>query len=352
MLSRTPLPLDREWMTANRRTRAVPELSAEQREELRRWVRRPRTARALARRARIVLACAEGDGDMAVAERLSTARVTVGKWRRRFPEAGCDGLLDEARPGAPRKIGDADVERVATMTLEAMPRDANRWSTRSMAAASGMSAATIGRIWRAFALKPHRVDAFKLSRAPLFIEKVRDIVGLYTHPPECAVALCVDGTLQIQALDRSQPLLPLRPGLPERRTHDDRRHGTASPFAALNAATGEVMGKRHRRHRSVAFRKFLRTIDRAVPADREVHLRCAAICHWRRNRSGQHRHQVQKLESLACTLCFQGCFAFSPGFRRRRQPRTHRALTPAGQCADTSERNGSRLRPRSAMLPT
>ena len=257
---------------ANHHTRAVPRLSAGEREELERWVRRRNTAQALALRARIVLASAAGESDVAIAERLGTTRVTVGKWRRRFVAARCDGLLDEARPGAPRKIGDADVERVVTMTLESMPRDATHWSTRSMARASGLSPATVGRIWQAFALMPHRVETFKLSCDPLFVEKVRDIVGLYLHPPERAVVLCVDEKSQIQALDRSQPLLPLRPGLAERRTHDYKRHGTTSLFAALNVATGEVLGQCHRRHRAVEFRKFLRAIDKAVPADREVHV--------------------------------------------------------------------------------
>ena len=257
---------------ANHHTRAVPRLSVGEREELERWVRRQKTSQALALRARIVLASAAGESDVAVAERLGTTRVTVGKWRRRFVAARCDGLLDETRPGAPRKISDADVERVVTMTLESMPQDATHWSTRSMARASGLSPATVGRIWQAFALKPHRVETFKLSCDPLFVEKVRDIVGLYLHPPERAVVLCVDEKSQIQALDRSQPLLPLRPGLAERRTHDYKRHGTTSLFAALNVATGEVLGQCHRRHRAVEFRKFLRAIDKAVPADREVHV--------------------------------------------------------------------------------
>ena len=186
----------------------------------------------------------------------STRWVTVGKWRRRFLQSGCDGLLDEARPGTPRTVSDADVERVVTTTLESMPRDATHWSTRSMARVCGLSAATVGRIWRAFALQPHRCETFKLSKDPLFIEKVRDIVGLYLHPPERAVVLCVDEKSQMQALDRTQPVLPMRPGLPERRTHDYRRHGTTSLFAALNVATGKVLAQCHRRHRAVEFIKF------------------------------------------------------------------------------------------------
>ena len=257
---------------ANHHTRAIPELATIQREELERWVRRPKTAQALALRARIVLASATGKSDLAVAAELGTTRVTVGKWRRRFLQSGCDGLLDEARPGAPRTVSDADVERVVTTTLESMPRDATHWSTRSMARMCGLSAATVGRIWRAFALQPHRCETFKLSKDPLFIEKVRDIVGLYLHPPERAVVLCVDEKSQMQALDRTQPVLPMRPGLPERRTHDYRRHGTTSLFAALNVATGKVLAQCHRRHRAVEFVKFLRAIDKAVPVDQDIHV--------------------------------------------------------------------------------
>ena len=205
---------------ANHHTRAVPEIDDGQREELERWLRRSKTGQALALRARIVLASAEGESDMGVAARLGTTRETVGKWRRRFIEKGCDGLLDEPRPGAPRTVSDADVERVVTMTLESMPRGATQWSTRSMAKACGMSSATVNRIWRAFGLQPHRTETFKLSADPLFIEKVRDVVGLYMAPPERAVVLCVDEKSQIQALDRTQPMLPLRPGTPARQTHD------------------------------------------------------------------------------------------------------------------------------------
>ena len=219
-----------------------------------------------------MLETAAGKSDMEVADQLGTTRATVGKWRRRFLLDGCDGLLDEPRPGAPRTIGDDDVERVVVQTLESLPRDATQWSTRSMAKACGLSSATVSRIWRAFALKPHRSETFKLSRDPQFIEKVRDIVGLYLHPPERAVVMCVDEKPQIQALDRSQPVLPMRPGLPERRTHDYRRHGTTSLFAALDVATGEVLGKCYQRHRAVEFRNFLTVIAKAVPDDLEIHL--------------------------------------------------------------------------------
>ncbi len=283
---------------ANHHTRQVPELSNDERQELQGWLRRSKTSQALALRARIVLACAEGVSDKAVAERLETTRVTVGKWRHRFLEKGCDGLLDEPRPGAPRRISDEDVERVITTTLESMPRGATHWSTRSMAQAVGLSPMAVSRIWRAFALQPHRHETFKLSRDPLFIEKVRDIVGLYMAPPERAVVLCVDEKSQIQALDRTQPILPLRPGLPERQTHDYRRNGTTSLFAALDIATGEVIGRCYRRHRAVEFRKFLSVIDKAVPRDLDVHLvldnygthKTALIHTWLARRQRFHLH--------------------------------------------------------------
>jgi transcriptional regulator with XRE-family HTH domain len=195
----------------------------------------------------------------------------VGKWRARFVARRLDGLLDEPRPGAPRRIGDAQIEAVVRRTLEATPRNATHWSTRAMAAKTGLSQTTISRIWRAFALQPHRTESFKLSQDPLFIDKVRDIVGLYLAPPDKALVLCVDEKAQIQALDRSQPLLPMRPGQVERRTHDYRRHGTTSLFAALDVKTGKVVGECHLRHRSVEFRKFLDTIDAHVPPDLAVH---------------------------------------------------------------------------------
>ena len=257
---------------ANHHTRQIPDLSEAQRQELQRWVRRSKTAQALVLRARIVLETADGKSDMEVAAELGTTRATVGKWRRRFLSDGCDGLLDEPRPGAPRTIGDDDVERVVVHTLETIPADATQWSTRSMAKACGLSRATVSRIWRAFGLKPHRYETFKLSRDPLFIEKVGDIVGLYLHPPERAVVLCVDEKPQIQALERSQPVLPMRPGLPQRRTHDYRRHGTTSLFAALDVATGQVLGTCFPRHRAVEFRRFLDHIAKAVPEDLDIHL--------------------------------------------------------------------------------
>lgn len=254
------------------RALAPLEISGDEREALNRWIRRPRTAQALALRARIVFACEGGGSDKAVAEELGLHRGTVGKWRRRFSERRLDGLLDEPRPGAPRTIHDADVERVITLTLEEAPEDATHWSTRAMSRRTGMSQSAISRIWRAFALQPHRSETFKLSKDPLFIEKVRDIVGLYLHPPERAMVLCVDEKSQIQALDRSAPLLPMRPGQVERRTHDYVRHGTTSLFAALDTKTGEVLASCKARHRSVEFRKFLDQIEANVPANLDVHL--------------------------------------------------------------------------------
>src|SRR5262245_4310030 len=283
---------------ANHFTRERPAISSAQQDELERWVRRPKTSQALALRARIVLACAAGENDIAVAARLGTTRETVGKWRRRFLKRGCDGLLDEARPGQPRQIRDEDVERVVTMTLESMPKDATHWSSRSMAKACGLNQSAVSRIWRAFGLQPHRTETFKLSSDALFIEKVRDVVGLYLNPPERAVVLCVDEKSQIQALDRTQPLLPMRPGQVERRSHDYERHGTTSLFAALNTLTGEVLGKCYRHHRSTEFKKFLQEIDNNVPADMDIHLvldnygthKTAMIHKWLLKRPRFHLH--------------------------------------------------------------
>ena len=247
-------------------------VSDDEREILERWARRPTTAQALALRCRIVLACAEGLSNVEVADRLGVNRMTVGKWRSRFVSDRLDGLHDEPRPGGPRSIGDDDVERVIVKTLEETPRDATHWSTRSMAQAAGMSQSAVSRIWRAFGLKPHLVDTFKLSPDPLFIDKVRDIVGLYLNPPEAAVVLCVDEKSQIQALDRTAPVLPLIPGTPERRTHDYRRHGTTNLYAALDVASGHVITDMTPRHRAEEFRRFLNLIDHSVPADLDVHV--------------------------------------------------------------------------------
>ena len=251
---------------------AVLTLEERDRETLTRWTRRPKTAQALAQRARIVQAAADGRPNDAIARELSITPHTVGKWRRRFLERGPDGLLDEPRPGAPRTITDDQVEAVIVKTLEAKPANATHWSTRSMARAMGMSQASISRIWRAFGLQPHRSESFKLSTDPLFVEKVRDVVGLYLDPPERAVVLCVDEKIQIQALARFQPILPMLLGTPERRSHDYVRHGTTSLFAALDRVSGMVIGALHRRHRAREFQAFLERIDASVPAELGVHL--------------------------------------------------------------------------------
>ena len=250
----------------------VPMVTAEQREILQQWIRRPKTAQALALRARIVLLLAEGKSSTAVAHQLRVHIQTVSKWRERFVAQGVDGLLDEPRPGQPRKITDAHIEAVITQTLESKPAAATHWSTRTMAKATGLNQTAVSRIWRAFALQPHRTESFKLSRDPLFIDKVRDIVGLYMNTPERALVLCVDEKSQIQALERTAPLLPMRVGQAERRAHDYVRHGTSSLFAALDTKTGKVIGEMHRRHRSTEFRQFLDTIEANVPADLDVHL--------------------------------------------------------------------------------
>jgi transposase len=259
-------------MSAIGRPKTPLVLTEEERAVLERWSRRGRTAQSLALRSKIVLGCADGKSNNDVARQLGTSAQTVCKWRARFVANRLEGLEDEYRPGAPRKITDEMVERVVVKTLEEMPADATHWSVRSMAKTTGMSQTAIFRIWQAFGLQPHRVDTFKLSNDPLFIEKVRDIVGLYLDPPEAALVLCVDEKAQIQALDRTQPILPLRPGLPERRTHDYTRHGTSTLFAALDVASGKVIGELHRRHRAVEFRKFLETVDKAVPDELDVHL--------------------------------------------------------------------------------
>jgi len=273
-------------------------LTNEERMTLEQWTRRRKTGQALALRARIVLGCGVGKSNIAVAQELRVCKPTVGKWRRRFLQRRLDGLLDEPRPGAPRTVSDADVERVLTLTLETAPQDATHWSTRSMAAQSGLSRCTVHRVWRAFGLQPHRTETFKLSSDPLFIEKVRDIVGLYLSPPDRAMVLCVDEKTQIQALDHTRPLLPMRPGQVERRTHDYVRHGTTTLFAALEAQTGKVIGRCQRRHRSVEFRRFLDTVDAAVPPGLDAHLvldnygthKTALIQRWLAKRPRFHVH--------------------------------------------------------------
>jgi len=260
--------------------------------------RRSRTAPQLARRARIILSCVSGLDNKAVAKKLRVTPQTVGKWRARFVRDGIEGLHDEPRPGTPRKISDAKVEAVVVRTLEKTPRGATHWSTRSMAKATGLSRSSINRIWQAFGLQPHRCETFKLSPDPQLIDKIRDVVGLYVDPPQHAIVLCVDEKSQIQALDRTQPLLPMRPGQIERRTHDYKRHGTTSLFAALDVATGKVIGETHRRHRSVEFRKFLDRIEENVPDQLDVHIvmdnygthKTALIRNWFAKRPRFHAH--------------------------------------------------------------
>src|SRR5213080_1934386 len=247
-------------------------LSDEDRQVLERWARRPKSSQALALRCRIVLAAAEGRSSTEITAELGCTGSRVGRWRGRFARRGFDGLHDEPRPGKPRSISDEDVERVIVKTLEEQPADATHWSTRSMAAATGMSQSAVSRIWRAFGLKPHQTEAFKLSPDPQFIEKVRDIVGLYLNPPEAAIVLCVDEKAQIQAVDRSAPVLPLMPGVPERRSHDYLRYGTTNLYAALDVASGRVIAEMTPRHRAEEFRRFLNLIDSSVPAGLDVHV--------------------------------------------------------------------------------
>src|SRR6266508_2242530 len=249
-------------------------LSGDERATLVRWSRRAKSSQALAQRCRIVLGCADGKTNQQVAAELGIWPQTVGKWRGRFIERRLDGLVDEDRPGCPASVTLDQVEGVLVATLEETPANATHWSRASMARKSGLSKSTIGRIWRDFGLKPHLSDGFKLSSDPLFVEKVVDVVGLYHNPPEKAVVLCVDEKSQIQALDRSAPVLPMMPGMPERRTHDYLRHGITTLFAALDVATGEVIGSIHRRHRATEFKKFLTKLDREVPADLDIHLIC------------------------------------------------------------------------------
>jgi transposase len=273
-------------------------LTDDERERLVRWSRRAKSAQSLALRSKIVLACADGLDNKQVAAKLGVVPATVGKWRRRFVDKRLDGLLDEPRPGGPRTIGDEQIEAVIVATLERTPKDATHWSRASMAAETGLSKSTIGRIWREFRLRPHLADTFKLSSDPMFVEKVRDVVGLYLDPPERALVLCVDEKSGIQALDRSAPVLPMMPGMPERRTHDYVRSGTTTLFAALDVATGQIIGSLHRRHRAAEFKKFLTKIDAEVPAGLDVHLICdnlsthktPAIMRWLETHPRFHLH--------------------------------------------------------------
>jgi transposase len=259
-----------------RRGPKLPELALTDDEQatLQRWARRATSGQALALRCRIVLACAEGASNAAVAARLGIARPTVTKWRSRFVARRLEGLADEPRPGAARRISDEQVERVVVLTLETTPTDATHWSTRSLANHVGMSQSAIARIWRAFGLKPHLVDTFKLSTDPQFIEKVRDVVGLYLNPPEAALVLCVDEKTGVQALDRTAPVLPLLPGTPQRQTHDYTRHGITNLYAALDVASGKVISQMTARHRAIEFKRFLDHLDRQVPAGLDLHVIC------------------------------------------------------------------------------
>jgi transposase len=254
------------------RPKAVLVLMEGERQALESIAHRSRTLPQLARRARIVLACAGGADNQTVARKMRVTPQTVGVWRSRFVDQRVEGLYDEPRPGGPRSITDTLVEEVVVRTLESTPKGCTHWSTRAMAHATGLSHMTICRVWHAFGLQPHRTESFKLSPDPFLIEKVRDIVGLYTNPPDHAVVVCVDEKSQIQALDRTQPILPMRPGQAERQSHDYTRHGITSLFAALEIKTGKVLGQLHRRHRAVEFRKFLDALDAAVPEELDVHM--------------------------------------------------------------------------------
>lgn len=280
------------------RTAVRIELDEDERAELASRLRRRKVARADAMRAEIVLLAAAGTSNSVIAERLGITRVTVATWRKRFAAQRLGGLTDEPRPGAPRTIDDDKIAEVVTRTLEKLPTAATHWSTRSMARASGLAPSTVHRIWRAFSLQPHRSETFKLSTDPLFVDKVRDIVGLYLNPPDRAVVLCVDEKSQVQALDRTQPILPLRPGQAERRTHDYKRHGTTSLFAALDVKVGTVIGKCMPRHRAIEFRRFLDMVEKNVPGDLDVHVvmdnasshKTKLIQNWFAKRPRWHAH--------------------------------------------------------------
>jgi len=273
-------------------------LTDEERSKLQEWARRPKTSQRLALRARIVLVCAEGLESRQVARQLRITDQTVCKWRSRFGQSRLEGLADEPRPGAPRRITDTQVEALITRTLEGTPDQATHWSTRNMAQTIGLSQSAVSRIWRAFSLQPHRVETFKLSSDPFFIEKVRDIVGLYLNPPDHALVLCVDEKSQIQALDRTRPILPLRPGVPARQSHDYVRNGTTSLFAALDVATGKVIGSFHHRQRHQEFLRFLEKVDAAIPEPLDIHLvmdnygthKMPKVKHWFARRPRYHLH--------------------------------------------------------------
>lgn len=280
------------------RPKKTLEISVEDRQKLKMIASRPKSAQALAMRARIVLNCAQGMSNAEVAGKLGIAGATVGKWRERFREFGLDGLLDEPRVGAPRKISDEQIEDVVTRTLESIPANSTHWSTRLMAGATGLTQNAIVRIWHAFGLQPHRVEGFKFSKDPQFVEKVRDIVGLYLNPPDRAIVLCVDEKSQVQALNRTQPILPLAPGIPARQTHDYERHGVTSLFAAMDVASGVTISTCYRRHRHQEFLRFLNQIEASLPPGLDVHLvmdnysthKVAKVRNWLTRRPRYHLH--------------------------------------------------------------
>jgi transposase len=258
-------------MSIGRPTKPL-DMTSEEREKLAMLARRPKSAQAVAMRARIVLGCDEGLSNAEVAKKLQITGATVCKWRERFRKNRLEGLLDEPRPGAPRSITDKQVEAVVTKTLESMPANSTHWSTRLMARKAGLSQTAVVRIWRAFGLQPHRIENFKFSKDPQFVEKVRDIVGLYMHPPDRAIVLCVDEKSQVQALNRTQPILPLAPGVPAKQSHDYERHGVTSLFAAMDVASGITISSCYRRHRHQEFLRFLNDIEDNLPRGLEVHL--------------------------------------------------------------------------------
>lgn len=287
------------------RPKAELTVSAEQREELERYVRGRTVSQALAQRARIVLACAAGKSNVVVARELGVIEHTVGKWRKRFVKLGIDGLTDTPRPNVHRKLDDAKVEEVIRATLEALPAGSTHWSTRKMAKRSGVSRSSVSRLWRAFKLKPHREDTFTLSTDDFFVEKIRDIVGLYMSPPDHGVVLCVDEKSAIQALQRSQPLLPMDFGQCVQKTHTYVRHGTTNLFAALDCATGKVIGECYPRKRASEFRRFLNSVDCQVPAELQVHLvvdnssihAAPTVQRWLRQHPRFHLHFVPTYSS-------------------------------------------------------
>ncbi|MFE7216742.1 IS630 family transposase [Streptomyces sp. NPDC001698] len=331
-----------EPRTGRRKAELV--LSDDELAQLTRWARRAKTAQFLAQRARIVLRCAEGGTNKQVAAELGVSEQSVNRWRARFVKRRLEGLVDEPRPGRPPSILLDQVEDVVTATLESTPGQDTHWSRASMAARTGLSKSTIGRIWKRFDLKPHLQDAFKLSTDPQFVAKVVDVVGLYHNPPEKAVVLCVDEKAQIQALDRSQPVLPMMPGMPERRTHDYLRHGITSLFAAFNIADGTVIGELHRRHRAIEFKKFLVTIDKTVPAGLDVHLVCdnyathntPEIKTWLGKHPRFHVHRC----TAQCppTLTWPRPSRSWPAHSRTRSGTASRSPTSCGPCCGSTSR--------------